>query len=130
MKIYLGDINEFNFRNLDTTNITQLQTGYYTGRKVSEQTLLIGMYDNALLGNTPEEAIALLQQSLLNKVIYIGNEPNQILLAFKPIKYITEKVETTTETKYRATTIIYLNILLSRNYNIYDGSKNIIVDKL
>ena len=46
------------------------------------------------------------------------------------IKYITEKVETTTETKYRATTIIYLNILLSRNYNIYDGSKNIIVDKL
>lgn len=130
MKIYLGDINEFNFRNLDTTNITQLTTGYYTGRKVSEQTLLIGMYDNALLGNTPEEAIALLQQSLLNKVIYIGNEQNQILLAFKPIKYITEKVETTTEIKYRATTIIYLNMLLSRNYNIYDGSKNIIVDKL
>lgn len=130
MKIYLGDINEFNFRNLDTTNITRLKTGYYTGRKVSEQTLLIGMYDNALLGNTPEEAIALLQQSLLNKVIYIGNEQNHILLAFKPIKYITEKVETTTETKYRATTIIYLNILLSRNYNIYDGSKNIIVDKL
>ena len=130
MKIYLGDINEFNFRNLDTTNITRLTTGYYTGRKVSEHTVLIGMYDNALLGNTPEEAIALLQQSLLNKVIYIGNEQNQILLAFKPIKYITEKVETTTETKYRATTIIYLNMLLSRNYNIYDGSKNIIVDKL
>lgn len=130
MKIYLGDINEFNFRNLDTNNITQLKTGYYTGRKVSEQTLLIGMYDNALLGNTPEEAIALLQQSLLNKVIYIGNEQNHILLAFKPIKYITEKVETTTETKYRAITIIYLNMLLSRNYNIYDGSKNIIVDKL
>lgn len=130
MKIYLGDINEFNFRNLDTTNITRLTTGYYTGRKVSEHTVLIGMYDNALLGSTPEEAIALLQQSLLNKVIYIGNEQNQILLAFKPIKYITEKVETTTETKYRATTIIYLNILLSRNYNIYDGSKNIIVDKL
>lgn len=130
MKIYLGDINEFNFRNLNTTNITRLTTGYYTGRKVSEHTVLIGMYDNALLGSTPEEAIALLQQSLLNKVIYIGNEQNQILLAFKPIKYITEKVETTTETKYRATTIIYLNILLSRNYNIYDGSKNIIVDKL
>lgn len=130
MKIYLGDINEFNFRNLDTTNITRLTTGYYTGRKVSEHTVLIGMYDNALLGSTPEEAIALLQQSLLNKVIYIGNEQNHILLAFKPIKYITEKIETTTETKYRATTIIYLNMLLSRNYNIYDGSKNIIVDKL
>ena len=130
MKIYLGDINEFNFRNLDTTNITRLSTGYYTGRKVSEQTLLIGMYDNALLGGTPEEAIALLQQSLLNKVIYIGNEQNNILLAFKPIKYTSEQVETTTGIKYRASTIIYLNMLLSRNYNIYDGSKNIIVDKL
>lgn len=130
MSIYLGNTSEFNFRNLDTTNITKLNTGYFIYKKVSERTLLLGMYDNALLGNTPEEAIALLQQSLLNKVIYIGNEQNNILLAFKPIKYITEKVETTTETKYRAITIIYLNMLLSRNYNIYDGSKNIIVDKL
>lgn len=130
MSIYLGDASEFNFRNLDTTNITKLNTGYFTYKKVSEQTLLIGMYDNALLGSTPEEAIALLQQSLLNKVIYIGNEQNNILVAFKPIKYTSKQVETTTGIKYRASTIIYLNMLLSRNYNIYDGSKNIIVDKL
>ena len=71
------------------------------------------------------------QKTLANKTIYVGRSQQIIFFAFKPIKYITRSVSTTEGTKYRAETIIYLNMLLSRNYNIYDGSdKNIIVGKL
>lgn len=131
LNIYLGDKSAFNFRNVDATNTTILRTGRFIYSKITEQSLQLEVYDSDLLGNTPEEAIALLQQSLTNKTIYVGRSQEIIFFAFNPIKYITRSVSTTEGTKYRAETIIYLNMLLSRNYNIYDGSdKNIIVGKL
>lgn len=134
MNIYLGDISDFNFRNIDASNSTLLLTGQFIYRKIQSNyglSAIVGFYDSTLTGSTPEEAIALLQQSLQNKVVYIGNSQKSIFLAFKPIKYITESIATASDIKYRASTIIYLNALQSRNYNIYDGSnKNIIVGKL